>query len=47
MSLESVTVNSRVLMTLSENRQLEVLNLAMATGIQVEGIQPLLKNCKK
>lgn len=46
-SLESVTVNSRVLISLSENRQLEVLNLAMAAGIQVEGVQPLLKNCRK
>ncbi|RZC32559.1 S-phase kinase-associated protein 2, partial [Asbolus verrucosus] len=37
LSLESVPVNDSVLLALSGNRDIEVLNLAMATGINVEG----------
>ncbi|EFA10811.2 S-phase kinase-associated protein 2 [Tribolium castaneum] len=47
LSLESVPIDDNVLVALSANRELEVLNLAMASGIGVEGLRYLLTNCRK
>lgn len=47
LSLESVPINDSVLIALSVNRDLEVLNLAMASGINAEGLRHLLISCRK
>ncbi|XP_068897785.1 S-phase kinase-associated protein 2 isoform X2 [Tenebrio molitor] len=47
LSLESVPVNDNVLSALAANRDIEVLNLAMATGINIDGLKNLLINCRK
>lgn len=47
LSLEHVSVNDTVLEALAGNRDLEVINFAMAIGIAVPGLQYLLRNCRK
>lgn len=47
LSLENVPVNDEVLMALSGNRDIEVINFAMSTGIQEDGMRYLLTNCRK
>ncbi|XP_017774518.1 PREDICTED: S-phase kinase-associated protein 2 isoform X2 [Nicrophorus vespilloides] len=47
LSLEHVQINTEVLQALAQNKELEVLNLAMVQGIEVDGLKVLLKNCKK
>lgn len=47
LSLEHVNVDDEVLIALSKNKELEILNLAMADGLQHDGISHLLTNCKK
>ncbi|XP_060526311.1 S-phase kinase-associated protein 2 [Cylas formicarius] len=47
LSLENVPVNDEVLLALSSNRDIEVINFAMCTGIQQTGLKHLLGNCKK
>lgn len=46
-SLENVPVNKDVLMALSGNKDLEVINFAMSTGIDGWGLKYLLENCRK
>lgn len=46
-SLEHVPVDDGVLEALSGNKDIEVINLAMAEGITTEGMTFLLSNCKK
>ncbi|XP_044754579.1 S-phase kinase-associated protein 2 [Coccinella septempunctata] len=47
LSLEHVPLNDAVLEALAGNKDLEVINFAMATGIAVPGLQYLLRNCRK
>ncbi|KAF2900448.1 hypothetical protein ILUMI_05743 [Ignelater luminosus] len=47
LSLEHVRVDENVLLALSRNRDLEILNLAMAEGITTDGMSYLLTNCCK
>ncbi|KAJ8928031.1 hypothetical protein NQ314_019442 [Rhamnusium bicolor] len=47
LSLENVPVNDDVLITLSANKDIEIINFAMATGIQEDGLRYLLTNCRK
>ncbi|XP_063921795.1 S-phase kinase-associated protein 2 [Zophobas morio] len=47
LSLETVPVSDNVLVALSANKDLEVLNLAMASGINVGGLKALLTHCRK
>ncbi|KAL3268145.1 hypothetical protein HHI36_007273 [Cryptolaemus montrouzieri] len=47
LSLEHVPVNSEVLEALAGNKDLEIINFAMATGIREQGLQYLLRNCRK
>lgn len=47
LSLEHVPVDDEVLEALSGNKDLEVINFAMATGIDVSGLIYLLGNCRK
>ena len=46
-SLEHVTVNAQVMAALSKSTELEVINLAMAEGLEDQGIKALLGNCRK
>ncbi|XP_050314237.1 S-phase kinase-associated protein 2 isoform X2 [Anthonomus grandis grandis] len=45
-SLENIRLNDEVLLALSANTCLEVVNLAMASGIKEDGLKYLLTNCK-
>lgn len=47
LSLENVPVNDDVLIALSGNRDIEVINFAMSTGITEDGMRYLLTNCRK
>ncbi|KAK9871829.1 hypothetical protein WA026_014285 [Henosepilachna vigintioctopunctata] len=47
LSLEHVPVNDEVLEALAGNKDLEIINLAMATGIKEPGLQYLFRNCRK
>lgn len=47
LSLEHVPVNDAVCKALAQNRKLEVLNLAMSTGITTYGIRKLLSSLKQ
>lgn len=47
LSLENVPVDTEVLETLSGNKDIEVINFAMATGITNEGLKLLLQSCRK
>ncbi|XP_018567474.1 S-phase kinase-associated protein 2 [Anoplophora glabripennis] len=47
LSLENVPVNDDVLIALSGNKDIEVINFAMSTGIQEDGLKYLLTNCRK
>lgn len=47
LSLENVPVNDDVLIALSGNKDIEVINFAMSTGIQEDGLKYLLMNCRK
>lgn len=46
-SLEHVLVNKDVLKYLAYSAELEVLNLALSQGIDLEGLKSLLINCNK
>lgn len=46
-NLERVTLNAEVFKMLARSTELEVLNLAMAEGIDVEGLTALLTKCRK
>lgn len=46
-SLEHVPVDDDVLLTLSMNKDIEVINFAMAENITKEGMIYLLSNCRK
>lgn len=46
LSLEHVPVNDAVCKVLAQNRKLEVLNLAMSSGITTYGIRKLLGSLK-
>ncbi|KAJ8920214.1 hypothetical protein NQ315_011875 [Exocentrus adspersus] len=47
LSLENVPVNDDVLIALSGNRDIEVINFALSTGIREDGLKYLLTNCRK
>ncbi|XP_019867241.1 S-phase kinase-associated protein 2 isoform X2 [Aethina tumida] len=47
LSMENVPVNDDVLTALSGNKDLEVINFAMCTGIQEEGLKYLINNCRR
>ncbi|ERL87642.1 hypothetical protein D910_05033 [Dendroctonus ponderosae] len=47
LSLENVRVNDSVLLALSANKDIEVINFAMCSGIRVDGLEHLLSNCKQ
>lgn len=47
LSLENVPVNDDVLLALSANKDIEVLNLTMCNGIQEDGLRYLLTNCRQ
>nr|CAI5830987.1 unnamed protein product [Callosobruchus analis] len=47
LSLENVPVNDTVLIALSANRDIEVINFAMCMGIMEDGLKYLLTNCRK
>ncbi|XP_023019866.1 S-phase kinase-associated protein 2 [Leptinotarsa decemlineata] len=47
LSLENVPVNDDVLIALSANRDIEVINFAMVTGMMEDGLKYLLTNCRK
>ncbi|XP_030758733.1 S-phase kinase-associated protein 2 [Sitophilus oryzae] len=46
-SLENVPVNDDVLIALSGNKDIEVINFAMCTGMQQDGLKYLLTNCRQ
>ena len=45
-SLESLKINNQTFAYLSQNKQLKTLNLAMAEGVQVEGLISILSSLK-
>ncbi|CAG9819243.1 unnamed protein product [Phaedon cochleariae] len=47
LSLENVPVNDDVLIALSANKDIEVVNFAMVTGMMDDGLHYFLKNCRK
>ncbi|CAH0555512.1 unnamed protein product [Brassicogethes aeneus] len=47
LSLENVPVDDDVLRALSGNKDIEVINFAMSTGIQEEGLKYLVNNCRR
>ncbi|CAG9828950.1 unnamed protein product [Diabrotica balteata] len=47
LNLEHVEVNDDVLIALSANKDIEVLNLSMSLGIEEDGLKYLLTNCRK
>lgn len=47
LSLELVPVDDEVLLALSRNKDIEVINFAMAEGLCEEGLTYLLTNCRK
>lgn len=47
LSLENVPVNDDALLALSANKDIEVINFAMCTGIQEDGLRYLLTNCRQ
>ncbi|KAF7279944.1 S-phase kinase-associated protein 2-like [Rhynchophorus ferrugineus] len=46
-SLENVPVSDDVLIALSANKDIEVINFAMCTGMQEDGLRYLLTNCRQ
>lgn len=46
LSLEQVTLNDAVCKELANNKQLEVLNLAMCTGLTRYGVKKLMSSLK-
>lgn len=46
-SLECVRVNEDVMSALAQCADLEVVNLSMAEGLEIEGLTNLLSSCKK
>lgn len=47
LSLENVPLNDAVCKTLAQNRKLEVLNIAMCTGLTAYGVRKLFGPLKK
>lgn len=47
LSLENVPVNDDVLIALSGNKDIEIINFAMSTGIRETGLKYLLTNCRR
>lgn len=47
LSLENVQVNDDALIAMSANKDIEVINFAMATGLMEDGLKYLLTNCRK
>ncbi|XP_018335639.1 S-phase kinase-associated protein 2 [Agrilus planipennis] len=47
LSLEHVQVDDDVMLALSLNTDLEILNLAMVEGLQLDGLKYLLSSCQK
>lgn len=47
LSLENVPVNDDVLITLSANKDIEIINFAMSTGIREDGLKYLLTSCRR
>ncbi|KAK3577927.1 hypothetical protein CHS0354_034565 [Potamilus streckersoni] len=47
LSLENCTVNDKICGYIGENKNLEVLNLAMCQGITAAGLVPITTNCRK
>lgn len=47
LSLENVPVNNAVLIALSANKDIEIINFAMSTGFMEDGLRHLLTNCKR
>lgn len=46
-SLELVPVDAEVMCALSQNKNIEVLNLTMVEGLDETGFQYLLNSCRK
>lgn len=47
LSLENVPVDNNVLLALSANKDIEIINFAMSTGLMEEGLKYLLTNCRR
>lgn len=47
LSMELVPVDDNVLLALSRNADIEVINFTMSEGLQLEGLKYLLTNCRK
>lgn len=47
LSLENVPVNDDVLTALSANKDIEIINFAMSTGIMETGLRYLISNCRR
>lgn len=47
LSLENVPVCDEVLIAMSANKDIEVINFAMSTGITETGLKSLLANCRR
>lgn len=46
LSLENVPVNDNVLIALSANKDIEVINFTMCFGLHINGLRSLLTNCR-
>ena len=46
LSLEACELSDQTLLAIAENRQLEVLNLTMATNINAHGLRHVFSNCR-
>lgn len=47
LSLENVRVSDSVLLALSANKDIEVINFALCSGLREDGLRHLLSNCKR
>ncbi|XP_066157291.1 S-phase kinase-associated protein 2 [Euwallacea fornicatus] len=47
LSLENIPLNDEVLVALSANKDIEVINFAMCSGIYEDGLKHLLTNCRQ
>lgn len=47
LSLENVPVNDNVLIALSANKDIEVINFTMCFGLHINGLRSLLTNCRQ
>lgn len=47
LSMENVPVNDDVLIALSANKDIEVINFAMCIGMQEDGLRYLITNCRQ